>query len=76
MFAASIVRTDDSEKPDGDGVTELRRELSLAGTETGGADEGCSVRPHARAHSWPLALLLLCASWLQRRRRSVEAETQ
>jgi MYXO-CTERM domain-containing protein len=70
MFAASIVRTDASEKPDGDGVTELRRELSLVGTETGGGDEGCSVRPHARAQPLPLALLALCASWLRRRRRN------
>ena len=31
MFAASIVRSDDSEKPEGDGVTELRRVLYRQG---------------------------------------------
>jgi len=74
MFAAAVVRTDASEKPDGDGVTELRRELRLQGTAS--ASEGaCSLADQAR--SGPrgvLALLALCAALLgQRRGRSRKA---
>ncbi|HEX6241576.1 MAG TPA: hypothetical protein VFZ61_11800 [Polyangiales bacterium] len=67
MFAASVVRTDASEKPEGDGVLELRRELSLVGSAP--AEDGCSVT--SRARSAPVSpLLLACAAlWLGHRRR-------
>jgi hypothetical protein len=43
MFAASIVRSDDSEKPEGDGVTELRRVLYRQGFALSRSAASCSV---------------------------------
>jgi len=43
MFAASIVRSDDSEKPEGDGVTELRRVLYRQGLAVSRSAAACSA---------------------------------
>jgi hypothetical protein len=43
MFAASIVRSDDSEKPEGDGVTELRRVLYRQGFGVSNSAASCSA---------------------------------
>jgi hypothetical protein len=66
MFAASVVRTDGSEKPEGDGVSELRRDLALVGTTT--PDDGCRVAPRGNA-AQVSALSVACAALLLWRRR-------
>ncbi len=43
MFAASIVRSDDSEKPEGDGVTELSRVLYRQGFAVSKSAASCSA---------------------------------
>lgn len=69
-FAAGIVRTDASEKPDGDGVTEVRRVLYRRGSAP--VESGCSLhmREASRARGWLSLCLAGAAAWLVRRRRS------
>jgi hypothetical protein len=70
MFAASVVRTDGSEKPEGDGVTELRHDLSISGTAN--TDDGCSLqRPGRSGSRWLLgAAIALALAWRRLRRRA------
>jgi hypothetical protein len=66
MLAAAVVQTDDSEKPEGDGVAELKRTLYAQGHAPNAAS--CTVCVHASPRgSWGwLAISALC---LVRRRR-------
>lgn len=71
MFAASIVRSDDSEKPEGDGVTELRRVLYRQGFGASSSASACSASPgSAGANHLDCAPVLLALVWLFGRRRS------
>jgi MYXO-CTERM domain-containing protein len=67
MFAAAVVRTDKSEKPEGDGVTELRRTLYLQGLAP--AAESCSSTPGTDAPAGAALVLLGLALSLRARRR-------
>lgn len=68
-FAASIVRTDKSEKPEGDGVLELRRNLHVPGYTAQQPSASCSVgAARAPSHSL-LGLLTLLLGLVSLRRR-------
>jgi hypothetical protein len=70
-FAMSMVRADRSEKPEGDGVTEIRRVLRRQGFAK--QETGCALSPGAARPSSGLALgsalLLVALSALRVRRR-------
>jgi hypothetical protein len=70
MFAASIVRSDDSEKPEGDGVIELRRVLYRQGFAVSKSPSACSAaRAGGEAGSVPTASVLLALALVLRWRR-------